>query len=311
MIPSTLRRLTLLLVSCFLVTGCGDEVESQGDASQSGSGGGQSSACSVDGLDAGNHEIAIEHDGRQRDYRLHLPANYDAQEPLPLVINFHGLGSNAIEQAAFSAMDPHADENGYAVVYPNGVENSWNGGDVCCGTASSEQIDDVAFTRALVADVATQACIDERRVYATGMSNGGFMSHRLACEASDLITAAAPVAGLLGIPQETCQPERPIPIIHFYGTADSLVPYDFADDVDAVWADRNGCTGEPTVTYQNGSVTCSSHEDCEAGVTVTLCSAEGMGHCWPGQSFCPFGDITQDISANAAMWELFSEHALP
>jgi polyhydroxybutyrate depolymerase len=169
----------------------------------------------------------------------------------------------------------------------------------------------VGFARAVIDDLAGRACIDRKRVYSTGMSNGGFMSHRLGCEASDAIAAIGPVAGLIGIPADSCQPSRPVPVIHFYGTEDELVDYMFADDVDAVWADRNGCSDDGTVSYQEGNVTCTTRSACEGGVEVTLCSVEGGGHCWPGQEFCPFGASTTDISANEAMWALFERFALP
>jgi polyhydroxybutyrate depolymerase len=305
----------LVAAAGLLGLGCGDEVQSDADGAGgtggAGGSGAQSEGCTTDPLEEGNHVFQLDQDGTTREYRLHLPTGYEPGQPLSLVLNFHGFTSDMQEQAVFSSMDVHSDEVGYAVVYPNGIENSWNGGSLCCGTAASENIDDVGFARLVVEDVAKRTCIDKSRVYATGMSNGGFMSHRLGCEATDLVAGIAPVAGLLGIPVEECQPERPMPIIHFYGTADNLVPYEYADDVNDVWVDRNGCTGEPVVTYQQGVVTCLTHEECADGATVTLCSVEGAGHCWPGQSFCPFGDSTEDISANQAMWELFQQHQLP
>ena len=134
----------------------------------------------------------------------------------------------------------------------------------------------------------------------------------------DRIAAIAPVAGVLGIPAAECQPARPIPVIHFHGTADGLVPYDGVGGFISVpesfqdWATRNGCTGDPVQSYSNGTVHCDKYENCDAGVSVTLCTADGEGHCWPGQTLiCPFGATTGDISANDAMWELFAASSLP
>ena len=143
-------------------------------------------------------------------------------------------------------------------------------------------------------------CIDATRVYVTGMSNGGFMSHRLACEAADVFAAAAPVAGVLGIPPEDCNPSRPIPVLHVHGTADTLVPYDGDTTLGFVsvpetfdgWSMRDGCTDEAMVTFTQDDVSCQSHSACDAGVAITLCSVDGGGHCWPGQSLCPFGNST-------------------
>jgi polyhydroxybutyrate depolymerase len=162
-------------------------------------------------------------------------------------------------------------------------------------------------------------CVDQKRIYATGMSNGGFMSHRLGCERANRFAAIAPVAGVLGIPPGSCTPSRPMPIIHFHGTADTLEPYDgggtsgFPSVAQTIsgWSTRNGCSAAPTQTFSNGAAHCESTLDCTSGVEVVLCTIDGMGHCWPGQSFCPFGNASTEISANQAMWEFFQRFALP
>jgi polyhydroxybutyrate depolymerase len=178
--------------------------------------------------------------------------------------------------------------------------------------------DDVGFAKALVTVISTAACIDSKRVYATGMSNGGFMAHRLACEAADVFAAIAPVAGQMGV--SNCQPSRPVPVIHFHGTADATIRYDMpqfsAEGVDVPgmmqrWADRNGCTKGPDPTYMMGTVTCSTWSQCTGGVLVTLCTAEGMGHCWPGTTFCPSGPFTTDISATRDGWAFMSQFVHP
>ncbi len=273
-----------------------------------GAGGGASSLGCETGLAAGDHTFTLEHGGQERTFELHLPPSYDGETPVPLVMNFHGLGSNIMEQKLFSAMNGTADANGFAVVYPQGFSNSWNGG-VCCGQAQSQGIDDVGFVRAMVDRLADEACLDRKRVYSTGMSNGAFLSHRLGCEASDLVAAIGPVAGTLSVP---CEPTRPMPSVAFYGTADTLVDYAvLAVPSTARWVEVNGCAAAPEVSFQQGTVTCETYGGCDGDVTVTMCTAEGMGHCWPGQSFCPFGNATTDIVANDAMWQLFAQHALP
>jgi polyhydroxybutyrate depolymerase len=186
-------------------------------------------------------------------------------------------------------------------------------------------VDDVGFTRAVIEDIGGQGCIDLARVYATGMSNGGFMSHRLGCEASDVIAAIAPVAGVLGLEPSACNPERAVPIIHFHGTEDMLVAYEGGGLAESIsvedsimgWADRNGCTDELEVTFQQGMVTCETADACEDGSAVTLCTVDGGGHCWPGRP-CPtilgsvdLGETTNDISANDAMWDFFRNASLP
>jgi polyhydroxybutyrate depolymerase len=189
--------------------------------------------------------------------------------------------------------------------------NSWNAG-TCCGRAASEGLDDVGLLRAFVADISTALCIDRRRVYATGMSNGGYMSHRLGCEAADLFAAVAPVAGAMGIPD--CAPSRPMPLIAFHGLQDGLVPYAEGRAALDLWLDLNGCAGEPART-DFGASYCETWTGCAEGIDVAFCTLDPMGHCWPGGSsalcLAFIGPYNDDINANEAMWEFFSRFPLP
>lgn len=295
--------------------GAGDGGAGHG-GSGAGAEGGGSSTCTLAGLAPGDHHVELDFGGQTRSYELHVPADAPAGGVWPLVLNFHGLTSNATQQASFSQMSVTADAHHFLVAYPQGLGDSWNAG-ICCGTSATTDVDDVGFARAVVADIAATTCVDDKRVYATGMSNGGFLSHRLACEAADLFAAIGPVAGVMGV--DPCEPVRPVPVIHFHGTADGLVPYDgggflgspsVADTMQG-WADRDGCTGAPKTTLQNGSATCQTWDACSDGVRVTLCTVEGAGHCWPGQSLCPYGTSTTDISANEEMWKVFADFTLP
>jgi polyhydroxybutyrate depolymerase len=275
--------------------------------------------CPPDSVSAGDQSFELEHDGLSRQYILHVPESY-AGEASPLILNFHGFNSNATEQQLFSQMNETAEAGGFAVAYPEGLANSWNAG-ACCGQAVSQNLDDVGFARAVVADIAKHMCIDPKRVFSTGMSNGGFLSHRIGCEAADMFAAIGPVAGVLGIPPADCKPPRPVPVIHFHGTADPIVSYDggapfyFVSVADTIegWASRDSCQGAPETTFRNGSAQCETYARCGARAEVTLCSIEGEGHCWPGQSFCPepYGASSTDISANDEMWKFFQAHPLP
>lgn len=213
-------------------------------------------------------------------------------------------------------MDATADAWGFAVAYPAGLNSSWNAG-TCCGTSASEGVDDVGFALAVVADVQSRACIDDRRVYSTGMSNGGFLSYRLACEAADTFAAIAPVAGVLGVPTETCNPSRAVPVFHFHGTADVLVPYDGGFGAPSVaetlsfWGDRDGCVDELTETFAEAEVHCERRSDCDDETRIEVCTVEGGGHCWPGNALCPFGTSTTVIDASERMAEFFADYALP
>jgi polyhydroxybutyrate depolymerase len=304
----------------------GDAGSSGGAAGASGSGagmggeagdGGVAEICPPSALSAGSTtDVSLDFGGATRRYLLHVPSGWDGLTPLPLVLNFHGFTYSADQQPEYTGMSPVADANGFAVAYPDGIGNSWNGG-ACCGSAASGNVDDVGFARAVVADAQSRICVDRRRVYATGMSNGGFLSHRIACEAADLVAAVAPVAGVLGIDAAACNPSRPVPVMHFHGTSDVIVPYggnpligyvSVAETIDG-WAARDGCSGAPSVTFTNGSAHCETRA-CAEGTEVVLCTIDGMGHCWPGRATCLFTAST-DISATEAMWPFFQKFALP
>ncbi len=241
--------------------------------------------------------------GRERQFRLHVPPSYDPTQPTPLVLNFHGYTSNASQQELYTSMSQKADAEGFIAVHPDGIGASWNAGGYC-GTAANTGVDDVGFTRAILDELSTTLCIDSRRVYATGMSNGGFMSHRLACDLSDRIAAVAPVAG--HNVTTSCAPTRPVPVMHFHGTSDSTVPYSGTGPTIAAWVERNGCESSPTVTFDSGNATCETYGGCDDGVEVTLCTITGLGHSWPGA----FGG-SADIAATDAMWPFFERYALP
>lgn len=141
----------------------------------------------VAALLAGNHPRTLPFGGLTRTYQVHVPASYDGSVVVPLVMDFHGFTSNGGQQAALSGMVQLSDREGFIVAHPDGVNNAWNVG-LCCGNAG---IDDVGFIRAVVAAIGAEANVDPQRIYATGLSNGGAISQRLACEAADLFAAAA------------------------------------------------------------------------------------------------------------------------
>ncbi len=253
-----------------------------------------------------------------RTFDVHFPATYDPNVPTPVILNFHGFTSNAPEEVLLSNMNDKADTAGFIVVYPQGTgtAQSWNAG-ACCGDAAAQKKDDVGLVGAILDMLEDRLCVDAKRVYATGMSNGGFMSHRLACELSTRIAAVAPVAGVLGIP--TCTPTRPVPVIHFHGTLDPLVPYagsavlgfPSVPDTFAAWAKRESCTGDAIETYRKADAHCSSYQACANGSEITLCTVDGGGHTWPGGTPVPtLGYTSPNLSATDAMWDFFAKHPM-
>jgi polyhydroxybutyrate depolymerase len=254
--------------------------------------------------------------GQNRTALVHVPALYDPSTPTPLVLNFHGFTSNGSQEELLTQMNPKADTAGFIAVYPEGLQASWNAG-ACCGYAAETSVDDIGFVNALLDQLEAQLCVDSHRIYSTGMSNGGFLSHRIGCEISSRVAAIAPVAGVLGV--KTCNPTRPVPIMEFHGTLDPLVPYlgdpllgfPSVPDTFAGWAAHDGCTGQPTQTYDNVDSQCQTYTDCSAGAEVTLCTVQGGGHTWPGGLPIPIGYTTPFLNATDAMWDFFQKHPLP
>jgi polyhydroxybutyrate depolymerase len=290
-------------------------------------------SCSGLTTGPGDYEWTIQHQGRTRSYKVHVPPGYDATKPTPTVVAFHGYSSNAVEQEGLSRMSQVANEKGFIAVYPNGLSypevtgnrdaglddtQSWNAGG-CCGPAQIYGVDDVGFVEAMFAELDKRVCVDTRRTYATGLSNGGFFSYRLACDRAERFAAIAPVAGMENA--IACAPSRPVPVMHFHGTADPTIYYDggivpfgrpylSAPATVARQAQRNGCTGALQETYRRGDSSCQTHTGCSA--PATLCTVEAGGHTWPGGLIpAEYGYTTQDLDATREMWRFFETHPRP
>jgi polyhydroxybutyrate depolymerase len=229
--------------------------------------------------------------GLPRSYDVHVPASYTGFAPVPLVLDLHGFTSNAFEQRSVSGFLARSDQEGFLVVYPQGTDNSWNAFG-CCGNAFTLNVDDVGFLRAVVQEVSAMGNVDHRRVYATGLSNGGAMTHRLACRAADVFAAAAPVSFPLNTTAATCQASRPISVTHFHGLLDTTVPYaggppfffQAAQTSFATWKQIDGCTGTAEVLDLGAPSLCETYTACNGGVEVGLCSLQGSHVLYLGQT---------------------------
>jgi polyhydroxybutyrate depolymerase len=276
---------------------------------------------------AGDHVLSLKVGDRERTYLLHLPPAYDGKRLLPLVIVLHGGGGNAPGAVHMTGFSGKADKEGFVIVYPNGsgrLKNrllTWNSGN-CCGYALDNDVDDVGFIRALIDELEKTQAIDPRRVYATGMSNGGMMTYRLACELSDKIAAAAPVAGALNL--DNCRPAHPVSMIIFHGTADEHVLYDGGEPLKkadthrrvdksvsyavAFWVKRDGCSETPQ-REEKRSIRTEIYRGGKDGTEVALYTVKGGGHAWPGgESYLLGTEPTREISATDLMWEFFVQH---
>lgn len=279
-----------------------DSPEGSGSEPVAGEGTAVPEPCAEPGVLApGNQELSLAHDGVERRFLVHVPADLDPVLRVPLVVDLHGLTSSAGAQAAISGWRRKADAEGFIVAHPQGLNASWNGGDLCCGDSQRTGVDDEGFVRALVARLRADACIDPARVYATGLSNGGAMSHLLACNAADLFAATAPVS--MGNGTRPCEPSRPVSVVMTRGTRDTLVAFEGGlfpgarEDFEA-WAERNGCQGEPE---PHGAL-CEAYTRCEAGVEVVACAIDA-GHV--------LYDNDQGFSVPDTVWQTFERQRLP
>jgi polyhydroxybutyrate depolymerase len=220
------------------------------------------SLLAADPLAAGDHNRKLTVDDREGTYLIHIPTNYDHDQPTPVVLILHGAATNATITVSLTGMSQKSDEAGFIAVYPNGTGLgpllTWNAGGRK-GKLPEESADDVKYVGLLLDDLAKVANIDSQRVYATGMSNGGMMCYRLAAEMSDRTAAIAPVAGT--VTTDESKPKRPVPVMHFHGKADDIVPYDglgnnapkflpfkSVEESIAIWCQINQCPDQPTTT---------------------------------------------------------------
>src|SRR5580698_4653140 len=253
--------------------------------------------------ESGSYVFTLTFDGLQRDYRLHVPPAAASGKPLPLVLNLHGATQNAELEEITSDMDPNADMNGYLVAYPDGTRISkvltpdpvaknaqygWNAG-MCCGLPVTKHINDVGFLLKVIADIAAKTPVDLRRVYMTGISNGGMMAYAMAAEASGHVAAISSVSGQVEIP--VIHPTRAVPTMEFHSVNDPIAKFDgtpSANPLDRLsvmqgidqWVKADGCDKKPTtgatIAGAAGSISAGetatpiTYTHCRAGAEVAL-----------------------------------------
>lgn len=263
-----------------------------------------------------SRDHSIDSGGLDRSYRLHLPDDYVAARPWPVVLAFHGRGNDAVRTEGFSQLSTLP----AVVVYPNGVvglgdgeRQAWQG-----APYSAPGVDDVTFTADLLDRLERELCLDTGRVYATGKSNGAGFTGLLACRMSDRITAIAPIAGAFypGT-RESCTSQRPMPVIEFHGTGDTTIPYsgDTERDLPAVtdwvagWADRNDCDAAPVSRRLEPDITFTRYRGCDDHAQVHHVAVDGGGHTWPGaDSYSGGGYTTHTIEAHEVLWRFVSRY---
>ena len=282
------------------------------------------------------------HDSLKRTFNIHIPPSYDKTVQIPLVIALHGRGANGASMIILThkGFNKLADQDGFIMVYPDGIELNWNDGrmdEEAKDRAHRENINDVGFISALIDSMIKDYNINPKLVYVTGISNGAIMSYRLACELSNKITAIAPVDG--NIPNQLfpeCSPSRPVSVLAINNTDDPLVPFEggyiygirkinlgkvlSVSESVGFWVKRNMCSITPVVTEEpdrdpkDGTrVTCKQYINGIDGTEVILYVVDGGGHTWPGGfQYLPAGMIgktCRDFDANEVIWSFFKKHS--
>jgi polyhydroxybutyrate depolymerase len=267
-----------------------------------------------------------------RNYLLHVPDDLPAAKSAPLVLVFHGGGGHDWNMPGFTHFDDLADQEGFVVAYPDAENGNWN------DSRGVSTADDVGFARALIDDIARSHSIDPSRVYATGISNGGFFSNRLACDLSDKIAAIASVAATMPKPLVAeCKPSRPISVLYIQGTDDPLVPINGGtigfvrgrnrgENISLAasaqfWREQDHASAASQIkdlpdrfddgTHVRREIWTGGKDDTE----VVVYTIEGGGHTWPGgPQYLPkliVGKASQNLSATRTIWEFFQGQQLP
>jgi polyhydroxybutyrate depolymerase len=286
------------------------------------------------GLVASGTAVAstMEFDGRERIFEMYVPPT--APRPLPVVLILHGGKGTATQMRRYTDFDALAAKEGIIAVYPQGVNGQWNDGrpEISNMSPQTVETDDVEFLLAVVDNLVSHGLADPKRVYATGISNGGMMAMRLACEHPGRIAGIAVVATNMPVNSD-CEPQTPVPALFFHGTSDRFIPYAGGDilqwaNIDrgkvlsasetvGLWRKIDGCTGEPRKLRLTdggsgkGSMAIDkvTFEPC-SGASVQRFITRGGGHAWPGAKQGPAGDAIlgpagSDLDANAEIWEFF------
>lgn len=281
----------------------------------------------------GDHTGSFVSGGLTRTYRLYVPDKYDSQHPAPLLLALHGRLGDGVGMEKMTHLDQVADQYGFVVVYPDGYQRGWADGRGV-STADKAGVDDVAFLSTLIATLSQTYAIDQRRIYVTGISNGGFMTERLGCDLANKIAAIAVDAATFPVDLVArCATAHPLPALLFNGTSDPLVPYQggvvagdrgevfSAPETAAKWAALAHCAPTPasktvpTTVNDGTSVSYVTYSGCGGGAQVQFYTITGGGHTWPGGTqYLPVsvvGIATRNLDASQTLWQFVSRFTLP
>lgn len=283
----------------------------------------QAAPCAFNCLAPGDYTIPVLSGGLVRTYLVHVPASYTGDRGVPLLLDLHGFTSYAADERRYSGQLQQSDQRGFIAVWPDGIGLSWNAYG-CCAAANAANLGDVAFLRSVIVAMKGRANIDETRVFVTGISNGGGMAQRMACEAADLVRAVASVSFPLNT--TNCHPAKPIGVTEIAATGDATISYNggssslppLPDDTAGVplgvqgavaslaeWKRIDGCTGDAVHTQLLPAVSAQEYRTCTGGVRVGLVTIEGGKHVlynnYVGLGY--FGDYAPPLDVAPYIWD--------
>lgn len=267
-------------------------------------------------------DMYLNYQNTGRHFIVYLPTGYTPGQHLPVVFNLHGYGSDASQQIFYSKMYITADSNQFIMVAPDGLNNSWNSGFTAPYNSSP---DDVGFVSKIIDTLYQLYSIDLTRVYACGMSNGGYQSYRLACDLENRIAAIASVTGTISsLTALNCALSRKVPVLQIHGTADPLVEYEGStgsygiEEAISFWLAKNQCsTVNDTLWVPDVNTTDSStvqqirYRTCGSATEVWFYKIIGGGHSWPNAPInFIYGPTNRDFDASQEIWDFFSNFTL-
>ena len=256
----------------------------------------QAAPCTADCLRPGDYTIVTLSGGLVRDYLVHVPASYTGDRAVPLLLDLHGFSSYAADERKYSGQLQQSDQRGFIAVWPDGIALSWNAYG-CCFVGDAVNVDDVSFLRSVIVALKGRANVDADRVFVTGISNGGGMAQRMACEAADLVRAVAAVSYPLNT--DRCTPAKPIGLTEIAATGDTTIGYygstppiaglpndllgvplgvQGARESLAEWKLIDGCSDDLTRTQLLADVRVEEYRNCNGGVRTGLVTIDGGKH---------------------------------
>lgn len=255
-------------------------------------------------VEKGKTVNSVNVNGVSRDYILYVPKNYSASKSYPLLFSFHGFTSTMEKNYDYTKFNELAEQENFIVVHPQGLKKRWN-------AITKKSINkDIKMITSLINQLKNIYSIDEKRIYATGMSNGGYLSFLLACESSNKFAAVASVTGLM-FPNvlKNCHPSKPVPVLQIHGTSDNIVKYQKVDEVLQFWITNNATDSQPIIanitdvnSEDNSTVTKYVYKNGKNNTEVHHFKVSGGSHDWPGA----WGNM--DIQASQEVWNFLKNY---